>query len=282
MKTEKILIVGANGTVGSEIVKILKASGHAIKATTSKAALTQDGVEYVKVDLATGVGIHEAFDGVDKAFLLSPPGHADHYSILAPLIQEAKRRSLKKVVLMTAMGANASDSTPFRKAEIELENSGLDYNIIRPNWFFQNFNTFWVGGIKASNVIELPAGKALTSFIHTKDVSAVAAKLLTSDEFKNKDFDLTGPTAIDHAQVAKEISKVTGKSVEYKDTAPEKLGETLLSWGIPKDYVNFMILIFGFLKEGYNAGLTQNVKLITGQNPKSLSDYVNEYKSSWT
>lgn len=282
MKNEKILIVGANGTVGTEIVKILKSQGYALKATTSKASHVKDGVEFVQVNLATGEGVHAAFEGVDKAFLLSPPGYADQHKILSPLVQEAKRRALKKVVLMTAMGANASDTTPFRKTEIELEKSGLNYNIIRPNWFFQNFFTFWGQGIKSEAKIALPAGTAKTSFIDTRDVSAVAAKLLVSDDFNNKDFDLTGPTAVDHTEVAAEISKVLDKKVTYENIASESLGTTLLSWGLPKDYVDFMLLIFGFLKEGYNAPVNDNVKFITGKSPKSLATFVQESKEAWS
>ena len=150
-RNEKILVVGANGTVGSEVVKILNQKGFQVKATTSRSAHVKDGVEYVQVNLATGEGVHAAFEGVERAFLLSPPGYADHHKMLSPLVQEAKRRALKKVVLMTAMGANASDATPFRKAEIELEKSGLNYNIVRPNWFLQNFFTFWGQGIKVES-----------------------------------------------------------------------------------------------------------------------------------
>lgn len=281
MKNEKILIVGANGTVGTELVRILKSEGQKIKSTTSKESYIKDGVEYSQVNLATGEGVHKAFEGVEKAFLLSPPGHADQYKILSPLVQEAKRRGLKKVVLMTAMGANASDATPFRKAEIELEKSGLNYNIIRPNWFFQNFNTFWGQGIKNEFKIALPAASAKVGFIDTRDVSEVAAKLLVSDAFNNKDFDLSGPAAVDHDEVAAEISKVISKKITYENIAPEKLGATLLSWGLPKDYVDFMLLIFGFLREGYNSRVTPNVEIITGKAPRSLAQYAADFKTSW-
>ncbi len=275
------LIVGASGTVGSEIIKILKAQGQNVKATTSKSAHSKDGVDYVHVDLSTGEGLHEAFNGVEKAFLLSPPGYADHHAMLAPLIQEAKRRSLKKIVLMTAMGANASDEIPFRKAEIDLEKSGLNYNIIRPNWFLQNFNTFWGAGIKSEKKIALPAGDAKVSFIDTRDVAAVAAKLLTTEEFKNQAFDLTGPEAVDHAEVATALSSKLVKKISYEDISPEALKSTLLSWGLPADYVSFMIVIFGFLKAGYGAGLSSNVEKITGKKPRSLKTYVEDFKSSW-
>src|SRR5687768_2249395 len=99
-----ILVVGASGTVGSLIVAQLVKEGHRVRATSSKVSATKDGVEKVQVNLHTGEGVRAAFEGIDRAFLLSPSGNADQYGILSPLIQEAKRRGLEKVVLMTAMG----------------------------------------------------------------------------------------------------------------------------------------------------------------------------------
>lgn len=280
MKQDLILVVGASGTVGSEIIRQLKAEGYAVRATTSK-PVKENTSELVHVNMATGEGIKAAFENVDKAFLLSPPGYADQYAMLSPLIQEAKRRALKKVVLMTAMGANANEAAPFRKAEVELEKSGLNYNIIRPNWFMQNFNTFWVQGIREQKKILLPAGKAKVSFIDARDISSVATKLLISDEFNNKDFDLTGPQAVDHDYVAAAISKVTGDTINYKETTPDEFGQALTGAGLPKDYVDFMVLIIGFLREGYSAAVTDNVKKITGKEAISVSQYTQDYKKSW-
>ncbi len=279
MKTDLILIVGASGTVGSHLVQQLQRQGYRTRSTTSKNVATTD--QLVHVNLATGEGIHAAFEGVDRAFLLSPPGYADQYAMLSPLIQEAKRRGLKKVVLMTAMGANASDATPFRQAEIELEKSGLSYNIIRPNWFMQNFNSFWIQGINEHGAILLPAGNAKVSFLDARDISSVAAKLLTSDEFDGRDFDLTGAEAFDHSEVAAAISQVSGRKVEYKEISPEDFRKGLLQAGLPQGYADFLVLIFGFLKEGYSARTTNSVKEITGQQPRRLATYANDFKQSW-
>lgn len=278
MKKETILVVGASGTVGSELVSLLKAEGHQVRTTTSKEPKTADAV---KIDIATGEGVHKAFEGVEKAFLLSPPGYADHYKMLSPLIQEAKRRGLKKVVLMTAMGANADENSGFRRAEIELEKSGLNYNIVRPNWFMQNFNTFWIGGIQQFGKILLPAGQAKTSFIDAKDISAVVAKLLTSDKFANRDFDITGPEAIDHAAVARALSEVSGKNIVYEDIPEQTFLNGLYAAGLPRDYADFLGLIMGFLKAGYSSRKTDHVKEILGREPRSIQTYAKENRKAW-
>ena len=136
-------------------------------------------------------------------------------------------------------------------------------------------------GIKQDNVIALPAGQAKVSFIDAQDISEVAAKLLTSDKWNNKDFDLTGPVAVDHKEVADAIGKTLGRQITYKDIAPEVLKSGLVGAGLPVDYVDFMIMIFGFLKEGYSARTTGAVKEIIGRDGRSLADYVKANKAAW-
>lgn len=276
---QNILIIGASGVVGSEIGKQLKELGHNLRLATSKKSSKIQNTFHI--NLTTGEGAKEAFNGIDRAFFLSPSGYADQYKILFPLIEEAKNRSLKKVVLMSAMGADADPSSPLRRSELELEKSGVPYNIIRPNWFMQNFNTFWIHGILAQGKILLPAGNAKTSFIDARDISSVAVKLLTTDEKNNQAFNLTGPEAITHSQVASVLTETTGKKIVYSETTSEEFKSTLLTAGLPADYVDFLALIMGYLKAGYNSALTSSVKDILGREPISFQNYAKAFKSSF-
>lgn len=279
MSKDLVLIVGATGNIGTEVIRLLKSQGFRVRGTTSQSI--PKGNDLVQVNLATGEGVDAAMDGVDRAFFMSPPGYSDQYSILSPLIQEAKRRKLKKVVLMTSLGANSSDSTPFRRAELELENSGLSYNIVRPNWFYQNFNTFWIDGINSQGKILLPAGRAEVGFIDTRDVAAVIEKLLTTDQHSNQAFDITGPELVDHNAVADAISSASGKVITYQEIEPEILLSGLVSSGAPKDYAEFIIAIFAYLREGYNAVTNDNVKFILNREPIGVKKYASDYRSAW-
>jgi len=276
------LVTGASGTVGSNIVKDLVAQGHQVRATTSRKDATgkKGNVETVLVNLATGEGIAAALKGVDGAFLLAPPGYADQQKLLSPLVAEARKQKTGKVVLMTAMGANAAD-TPFRRVEQELEASGLRYNIVRPNWFMQNFQTFWVHGINGDGKIALPAGTAKTSFIDTRDIAAVAVRLLTTNDQDNKAFDITGPESLTHAEVAEILSKETGRAIAYQDVDPDVLRKGLLAGGVPADYTEFILVILDFLKQGYAERTTNEVRNLLGREPIRFAKYAKDSRSAW-
>ena len=168
------LVIGASGQIGSHLANLLAARGQTVRRATSRAP-SQPGE--VQVNLATGEGLAAALAGVDQLFLMAPPGYANQHELLIPAIDAAKAAGVRKLLLLSAMGANADDSIPLRRAELHLERSGLAWNVIRPNWFMQNFHTFWLHGIQSQGQIFLPVGDAKGSFIDTRDVAAVAAGL---------------------------------------------------------------------------------------------------------
>jgi uncharacterized protein YbjT (DUF2867 family) len=278
IQMSRILVVGASGTVGSELVKLLQAKGHTPVRATSKTTLEADQVH---LDLVRKDGLNQAFDGIDRAFLLAPPGHTNQHELLGPLINKAAELNLQKVVLMTAMGANAVDQAPMRQAEIQLEKSGLPFNIIRPNWFMQNFNSFWIQGILESNTVFLPVGDAKVSLIDARDIAQVAAQLLTSNRFDNQDFDLTGDQSLTHAQAAALLSKATNKVIGFQDISPETMREGLLKAGLPADYAEFLLVILNYLKMGAAQRITNAVFEITGKAPRRFEEYAQDYRKAW-
>jgi uncharacterized protein YbjT (DUF2867 family) len=274
----RILVVGASGTVGSELVRLLQARGHAVAEATSRAP-TRSG--QVALDVVAGTGVDAAFAGVERAFLLAPPGYTNQDELLRPLIDAARRSGLRRVVLMTAMGADADEAAPLRKAERHLEQSGVPFNILRPNWFMQNFNTFWLHGILNGGTIALPVGQARGSFIDARDIAATAAALLSGDGLANQAFDLTGAHALDHDQVAAILSRVTGRAIRFQDIAPDAMRAGLVGAGVPPNYADFLVMILGYFKAGYSERTTDAVQQITGAAPRSFEAYAADYRSSW-
>jgi uncharacterized protein YbjT (DUF2867 family) len=274
----RILVVGAHGTVGSALVPLLQAAGHEVRRATSRPPTAPD---QVALDAVSGRGREAALAGVDAAFLLAPPGHVNQDALLNPLVDTARAQGVRKVVLMSAMGANADESAPLRRAERHLEASGLAWNVIRPNWFMQNFNTFWLQGIVEHSAILLPTGSARGSFIDARDIAAVAAQLLVRSDLDNRDVDLTGAQALDHDEVAAILSREIGRTVRYQEISPQAMRAGLLGAGLPPDYAEFLLLILGYFKAGYAERTTDAVQAITGQAPRTVEAYARDYRSAW-
>jgi uncharacterized protein YbjT (DUF2867 family) len=226
--------------------------------------------------------VASALDGADVAFLMAPPGYTNQDVLLAPVIESARAHGVGRVVLMTAMGADADPSAPMRKAEVQLEQSGLRWNVIRPNWFIQNFHTFWLHGIRYANAIQLPTGSARGSFIDARDIAAVAAALLQGHGPANQAFDLTGGEALDHHEVAAILSTVAERPIGYQDVSPDELRPGLLAAGLPADYAEFLLTILHVFKLGYSARTTDAVQTITGQAPRTFEAYAKEHASWFT
>lgn len=270
----KILVLGATGTVGRPLVSQLVAAGEPVKAASRKAASIQ-GAEAVRFDFDDPATHAGAFEGVDRAFVLMPTGYMNVLELLTPILQTAADRDVK-VVLQTAIGVDADDNIPYRQAELLLERSGKPYVILRPNWFSDNFHTFWRAGVQ-QGVIALPAGDGKTSFIDARDIAASAAGALRSDEFDGRAFTLNGPDALSYHDAAAILSKVTGRPVTYTPVADEVFVENMAAAGVPREYAAFLATIFYPVREGWTGQVTADVQTLTGQAPRSLETYARDH-----
>jgi uncharacterized protein YbjT (DUF2867 family) len=277
-RMKPILVVGANGTVAAEVVRLLQARGQNVLSGTSRIPTRADQVH---LDLVRGTGVAEAVARADAAFVFAPPGHVEQHALVAPFVDQAKRHGLRKVVLMSAMGADADSNAPLRRTELHLERSGLRWNTVRPNWFMQNFHTFWLTGIRQQGKILLPVGKAKGSFIDARDIAAVAAELLLRSDHDDRAFDLTGSEALDHDQVAVLLSQAAGRTITYQDIPPAAMRDGLLAAGLPPAYAEFLLVILGFFKAGYSERTTDAVQAVTGRPPIRFAQYAQDHRAHW-
>lgn len=265
----KILVIGATGNVGAPLVTELVARGEKVKAATRDAnARFPAGVEAVHLDLADPATIEPALAGVDRIYALAPAGSVDPLTPLKPVIDAAAARGIK-VVLQTAIGVDADDNIPFRRLELALERSGAPYVILRPNWFTDNFATYWAAGVQAGE-IRVPAGEGRTSFIDARDIAAAAAGALTSDAHNGNAFSLTGPAAHSYAEAAELLSAALGRRVTYQAVDADTFVAETVAAGVPADYAGLLAAIFHPVAEGWVAGVTDAVQKLSGKLPRSL------------
>ncbi|AGS22389.1 SDR family oxidoreductase [Rhizobium etli] len=275
--SSKILVLGATGTVGRHVVDGLLAKGEAVKAA-SRAGKPVAAAEGVAFDYARPETFGPALEGVDRAYVLLASGYVDSKGLLLPVIEAAAARKVK-VVLQSVIGVDADDSIPYRQVEIALEKSGTPYVILRPNWFSDNFHTFWKPGIDHGQ-IALPAAEGKSSFIDARDIAASGVAVLSSSSFDGKAFNLTGPEALSYAEAAAILSEAIGKPVTYNAVSDEAFIEMLTGVGVPAGYASFLASIFYPVRQNWTAVVTGDVETLTGTAPRSLKTYAADYAAA--
>lgn len=278
-ETFTILVLGATGTVGSTLVQRLVDDGYRVRAATRAPDRYAGPGTPVALDLSDARTWAEALAGVDRLFLLSPPGHADQRALLQPFVEAALRGgSLRRIVTMTAQGVDADDGIPFRQLERFIEASGVEFVHLRPTWFAQNFHTFWGVGIRDGGRLALPAEDAKVAFIDARDIGESAATALTRDDIeRNRAYVLTGPRALSHAEAAAVLSEAAGNTITYTSIPDGAFREQLQPSGLPADYIELLVGLFGFVRMGVAQEVNDNVATLTGHSPRTLETYAAEH-----
>ncbi|WP_298607816.1 NAD(P)H-binding protein [uncultured Thiothrix sp.] len=269
----KVLVIGANGTIGQHTVAYLIEQGVAVKAA-SRSGKAPAGAEGVAFDYTGNTNFDALFDGVSSVYVMVPAGYLNVQELLTPIITEAAKRKVK-VVLQTAIGVDADESIPYRQVELALERSGTPYVILRPNWFADNFHTYWLHGVQ-TGTIAVPAGEGKSSFIDVRDIAASAAAALTHDQFNGKAFNLTGPQALSYGEAATVLSQSLNRTINYKALDDATFVGGLVGAGVPEDYAKFLAFLFYPVRENWTAGVSAAVKELTGKEPRSLQTYVQD------
>lgn len=275
-----LLILGATGTVGRSLTEILARGGHDVVAATRDPSKVQiEGARAVKFDAKDPSTFGPALEGVDRLFLLAPSGAVDEFALLEPFVSQALAGDkIERVVTMTAQGVDLSDEFPLRKLELFVEASGKSYVHIRPNWFSQNFHTFWGDGVREHDVIALPAADARVAFVDARDIAASAAAALTRDDIElDRAYTITGPEAIDHTEAAAILSEATGRTITYQDPGEDAFREQILSLGLGESYADMLLELFAALRMGASSPTSDDVKTLTGEPPRPLSVYARDF-----
>lgn len=280
-----ILVTGATGTVGSEVVRQLSTKGETVKAAARSANDNTfshlSGVQTIQLDLNSTDIFASAFQGVDKLFLLTP-FQSNMVDLTSNLVNEAKKTKIKYIVKQSVMGADAEPGiTPsrlHRQAEKIIEESGIPFTFLRPNFFMQNFVNFFSQTIKSQNAFYVPAGDAKVSFVDVRDIAAVAVQALASNNGKHegKAYNITGGEALSYGQAAEILSKQLGKKVNYVNVSDEDARKGMKDMGMDEWTINSMIELFEITRAGYASAISPAVEEITGSKPISFSQFASD------
>lgn len=221
-----ILVTGATGQVGREVVGALVQMGLPVRALTrdpSKAE-KREGVEFVAGDLTDPQSLELALRDSSNVFLLWTAA-----SDSAPAVMERLARHDGRVVLLTSPHQTAhpffQQPNPVARHHANLERlmgeSNITSTIIRPGMFASNTLSWWAAQIRSGNVVRWPYGDAETAPIDPRDIGAVAAQALTNGAHARKDYVITGPESISQSEQVRIIGDVLGRDIRFEELSPD-------------------------------------------------------------
>jgi len=279
-----ILVTGATGTNGIEIVKLLSRSGvpcRALVRNPQKAAMFSDlpGVEIVRGDLAFPESLAPMLEGVDKALLCSSIG-PDLVELQGNFIRAAKRAGVRYVVKFSGMDADVHSEWRFLRwhgeAERELEDSGLAFTHLQPNQFMQVYLRFQAT-IAAQGKFYAASRDSQASPVDVRDIAAVAFAVLTGHGHAGKKYVITGPEALTYSDVAHKLSSAIGKTVTYVDVPLEAAKKALLEGGAPEWFAEGQMEQFRVRWQGKQSRVISTIAEVANKKPITFDEFAREH-----
>ena len=280
-----ILVIGALGNVGVEVVKQVLARGGKVRAADINMNKIKerfgDSVEAVRFDFNDPTTYAAAFSGVKKMFYMRPPHITNIQRDMFPSMDAAKQAGVTHVVFLSLIGIEKAKYVPHYKVETYLRHIGLQTTFLRCSFFMQNLNTTHRKEIKERSEIFVPVGKAKTSFIDARDIGKVAAVALVDSGHAGKNYNLTGSEGLDYWQAAAILSEVLGHKITYRNPNPLHFLIETIRRGTPFLFAVVMLGLYTSTRFGMAEPITHEVERLTGDKPISFRQYVQDYQTSW-
>ena len=280
-----ILVTGATGNLGSEVVRQLIETGLPTRAAVRNPASYRapEGLRGTTAfDYERPERFDTALDGVEAVVLIPRPLDAAAEAVMTPFIDAAARAGVRQVTLSTALRVDQYEPSPLRNVERHLERSGLSYTLVRPNFFMDNFSgAMFDSMIREQGAVSVAAGESQSSFIAATDIAAVIVDTLRKPEHQGKVYNLTGPEALDHHAIAAAISEVSGRSVSYQPISEDDLKAAVRAQGMSEPSADFLAKLYQLTRAGYYAAVTDDVERVTGRPPMRFSDFAWAHARAW-
>jgi uncharacterized protein YbjT (DUF2867 family) len=275
-----ILVTGATGLNGSELVRRLSAKGIPSRALVRNLAKAQSlaslpHVEVVEGDMARPDTLTDALRGVDRAMLIST-SDPTMLETQSSFIDAARRAGVRHVVKLS--GIIPELDSPFRfarmHAEIEqyLEATGLAYTHLRAGEFMPSYFR-QVPSIVGRGILPLPMGDASIASVDIGDLAEVAIAVLTTSGHEGKTYPLTGPESLTMAEVAEKLSAAVGKTIRYVDVPPEEANKARLAAGMPPYLAQGLDELFAERRKGKESMVWPTIEEVFGLHPTSFDEF---------
>ena len=279
--SKSVLVTGATGTIGRDVAKRLSEKGVAVRAAVRNQAKARkqfgSNIALAPFDFENDKTFSGALEGVEKVFLL-PPLLPNQLEAMNVFVDAAKRAGVRHIVKLSAIGIDDEMQPTAIKwhgaNEQHIRESGVPFTFLRPNSFMQNFFTYFP---PRNGAIYLPWGNGTASFVDTRDIASVAAKVLTSDGHEGMIYTLTGPATLGIADVARILSEVTGREFKYVDVPESAARDGMLQAGVPQWQTDLVMELHAVNKQNRWSAVTSDIAKVTGTSPTDFAQFARDH-----
>lgn len=287
-----ILIMGATGTIGRDMVAMLTRKGVPVRAMTrdperARALPGFSDADVVHGEAARPETLEAACAGVEKMMLV-PPTTEDWGALQRNMIEAARRAGVRHVVRISVMGASADEPSMslslHHDGERALAASGMTYTNLRASAFMQNVLGFFLYTIKSDGAFYMCTGDAPLAHVDTRDIAEVAVQALTGAGHENQTYELTGPEALSYTQVAELLSHELGRTIRHVDMPGDVYAGALSAAGLPAWLAHEVVNIYGkgYFGAGKAGRVTDTIRRLLGREPRSFRQFVRDHAALFT
>lgn len=274
-----ILVTGATGNIGPNVVRSLLERGIAVRAGTHVQPLEMDGIETCIIDFNQPETLPPALDGIDTLFLLS--SEVAHEEAMVAAAREA---GIGRIVYVSSFGADTDlflVGQLHRRIELQIEASGMKWTFLRPNYLMQNFLWLMADDIRKEDAFYDSIGDARVSCFDARDVGPVVPAVLADPRHEDQAYDLSGPEALSYHDAAATLSDALGRTISYVQVDDEDYKKRLEAKGIPPHYVGFLVDVNRAAREGRTKDyvVTTAFEEITGLPPTPFARFCRDYSA---
>ncbi|KXX67082.1 NAD(P)H-binding protein [Flammeovirga sp. SJP92] len=283
---EKIIVLGATGNIGQAVLQHLQDSNVEVFAGVRKEAdfdkVNRYNATPILVDFTDQESLDKALKGKDRVFLVTPLMQNPE-AVTEKVLQSAQKNNVKHIVRSTAAGADSNGQIQMARwagnSEDLIKASSLNFTILRPYNFVQNYINYYGQTIKDYNGFYIPNGDAELSLLDVSDLGEIAAIALTSEEHYGKTYELSG-LKYSNDKIANIISDTLGRKISYIDVPEDQARESMLENQMPEWLVDAMMELNYIIKQGWSAGYGEDYKNITGKEYTSAETYFERNKDA--